>query len=258
MNERVLVNLLLGAMLELACSTSSKLVAPPLEEASPAVLKMERTECFGFCPVFSVEIFETGNVVFHGVDNVREPGTHTGQLKGISVTELVDEFVCAGFFELKDQYTGFNDAPATILTLRSAGRTKRVLFQRDPKDLPKILPELEQRIAAAVQLDQWVVSGHRFPSSRRSAEEPGRAWKGAASRDPAPPPGVLIKASRHGGQENESAPDGHQLVLKLETVGRPYGQRMVWCAALRAANHPSAASRGADSPPHLGSALRPG
>jgi hypothetical protein len=119
---------------------------------------MERTECFGFCPVFRVEIFEPADVVFHGDENVRAKGRHTGQLRDTSASELVAAFVSAGFFELREQYTGVNDAPATILTAKDRGKAKTVVFQRDAEGLPSVLPHLEARVARAVELERWVGS----------------------------------------------------------------------------------------------------
>ena len=129
------------------------------QQASPAptwVVAMERTECFGFCPVFRVEIFESGDVVFRGDENVREKGLRRGHLMGTTARELVAAFESARFFELKDQYTGVNDAPATILAVRDGTRTKQVVFQQDSTGLPGTLVELEARVDRALDLDQWV------------------------------------------------------------------------------------------------------
>jgi hypothetical protein len=117
------------------------------------VIKLERTSCFGECPVYSVSIDAKGNVTYEGTKFVRVEGRQTDRIPASRVAALLETADRIRFFELNDRYrtirnpdgteTMVTDLPTTFVTVTRDGRTKRV---EDYIGAPKPLQELEQQI----------------------------------------------------------------------------------------------------------------
>lgn len=130
--------------------------------ARPAVT-LERTACFGGCPVYSVLVSPSGQVSYHGKAHVRRVGTATGQIPAKQVETLVAELEKAGYFELSDRYTSTDpacgryatDLPSVITTARIGGRTKRVEHDYGCRGAPGALVILERRIDEVLNSSQW-------------------------------------------------------------------------------------------------------
>ena len=109
-------------------------------------IQMERSACFGTCPVYSLEMQGNGTVTYIGREHVRVSGERTWTVDPDSVRALARDMEKAGFFEMKDAYAGrMTDLPTTYTTLTSGGRTKRI---RDYFGAPPELKEIEARIDA--------------------------------------------------------------------------------------------------------------
>ena len=110
----------------------------------PARIVMSRTACFGSCPVYTVSLSGDGAVRFDGLRDVRVSGTHKWQIDAAAVEALAADMERAGFFEMRDQYSGnVTDLPTTIVVLTRGSRTKTI---RDYVGAPGALKELEARI----------------------------------------------------------------------------------------------------------------
>ena len=59
---------------------------PALE--SPVLASLERTACFGFCPVYTVTVHADGSVDYHGERFVVTQGDQSGQLTAEQMTAL--------------------------------------------------------------------------------------------------------------------------------------------------------------------------
>jgi hypothetical protein len=126
------------------------------------VIKLERTTCFGPCPVYSVTIDATGNVTYEGVKFVRVEGRQNARISPSRVAALLETAERIGFFGLQDQYrtvrnpdgtvTIVSDLPTTFVTITRGGRSKRV---ENYLGAPAALKELEQQIDDAAGTRQW-------------------------------------------------------------------------------------------------------
>lgn len=132
---------LLAAVLLFAAS------APALAQESPYTrIFMERTACYGTCPVYSVELRENGSVTYTGTQYVRVSGTRRWTVDAQAVQSLARDMARAGFFDWKDEYTApVMDLPTTYVTLTAGGRTKKI---KDHLGAPPALKEIEARIDA--------------------------------------------------------------------------------------------------------------
>ena len=135
------------------------------DPAVPAdtTIKLERTACFGTCPVYSVTIDGTGNVIYEGTSHVRVEGRQTDRIPVSRVAALLETAERIGFFDLQDHYqtirnpdgsvTIVTDLPTTFVTITKDGRSKRV---EDYIGAPDGLKQLERQIDEAAGTRRWV------------------------------------------------------------------------------------------------------
>ena len=118
------------------------------------VIKLERTACYGRCPVYVVSIDARGNVTYDGTGFVKVTGRQTDRVPASRVAALVDTVDRIRFFDLDDKYRQLiTDLPTTFVTVTRDGRTKRI---EDYFGAPKSLSDLERQIDDAAQTARWI------------------------------------------------------------------------------------------------------
>jgi hypothetical protein len=131
-------------------------VASAQQPAVPVdlVIRLERTACYGTCPVYSVTIDGKGAVSFQGKAFVRAQGRQTDRIPLSSVAAIVATAKRIGFFELRNSYRAMiTDLPTTFVTITMDGRTKRI---EDYHGAPKELTQLESEIDEAARTRRWI------------------------------------------------------------------------------------------------------
>ncbi|HJX03290.1 MAG TPA: DUF6438 domain-containing protein [Dehalococcoidia bacterium] len=119
---------------------------------------LERTACFGACPVYSLTIFGNGSVVYEGKEHVRIKGTRETTISTEAVSQLVAEFEKAGYFSMNDSYTAFGvtDMPYANTSILIGGRTKSITHYHGDRSAPQQLTDIEDRIDEIVNSAQWI------------------------------------------------------------------------------------------------------
>jgi hypothetical protein len=113
------------------------------------VITMVREVCFGACPVYSVQIYADGTVIYVGKENVREIGERRFKISAEKLRGLIKEFERIDFFSLRDRYDidengmSVTDQPTTTTSICLNGKKKKVV---DYCYAPKELVELEDKI----------------------------------------------------------------------------------------------------------------
>jgi hypothetical protein len=126
----------------ISCSGTSRLAMAEI------IIEMEKTACYGQCPVYTVKIDESGRGLFIGVENTAHLGLFSFRLRKEELNGLIASFERIRFFELKDRYYDYiTDLPTTYLTFRNGSREKKVM---DYYGAPKELKDLEKSIADLV------------------------------------------------------------------------------------------------------------
>jgi hypothetical protein len=119
------------------------------------VIKLERTACYGRCPVYVVSIDARGSVTYDGTRFVKVTGRQTDRVPASRVAALVETVDRIRFFDLDDKYRQLiTDVPTTFVTVTRDGRTKRI---EDYFGAPKSLNDLEREIDDAAQTARWIV-----------------------------------------------------------------------------------------------------
>lgn len=156
----------LVAMLAAACAPA----APPREaqrssaRQQPVSVALERTACFGACPMYTVRLDGSGAVAYEGRRFVREVGARGGRVDADSVRALVAEFERAGFFDFADRYTpgeptcrmAPTDLPGTVLSVTVGDRAKQVVHYSGCEAAPEALTELARRVDQVAGTADWI------------------------------------------------------------------------------------------------------
>ena len=122
------------------------------------VMTLERTACFGMCPVYGVAVFEDGTAVYLGVRHVAETGVRTTQVEPDQVEFLAMQMADFGYFDWADEYMDqpVTDQPTMITTLNWDDQYKQITRYDGDPNAPIGLVRFEDRIDALVNVAQWV------------------------------------------------------------------------------------------------------
>ena len=146
-----------------ACTPTSRFSTEPGSSATSEnsfadlVITLERTACFGTCPVYELTITGDGTVVYQGTDFVEVKGKQTASLDQAQVQELVSAFEQAHFYALQDTYTNYDvtDNPSAIISITYKGESKTVNHYYGDKSAPQELYDLEAKIDEIVNSKKW-------------------------------------------------------------------------------------------------------
>jgi hypothetical protein len=135
----------------------ASMVLPAAAQEGEVAVTLERTACFGTCPIYKVTIYTDGTVVFEGERFVTAEGTQTLQIEPEVVQQLVEGFEAAGYFEWDDEYTEMtvSDLPTIITSVTRDGETKQITRYAGDSSAPMELPYLETWIDLAAYTSQW-------------------------------------------------------------------------------------------------------
>jgi hypothetical protein len=130
----------------------------PLRSSAPVdlksvVIRLERTQCFGSCPIYSVVITGDGLVTYNGKAFVAVKGQRIFRIQREKVRALVEAFIRMDYLSLQEKYDHVvredglleyaTDLPTTITSFRLKGRSKKVSNYYGG---PAALSELEDKI----------------------------------------------------------------------------------------------------------------
>ena len=152
------------APLALAAALLGGLV-PSSAAASPFRVRLQRTACFGACPVYSVTVHGDGRVVFVGERFVTAKGVRRATLSKTQVQRLVKGVQQARVFQLANRYDQMSvtDLPSAILTIRVGSRTKRIYHYQGDRRAPKRLATLECLVDRTARTTRWIGRGNSLP-----------------------------------------------------------------------------------------------
>lgn len=139
--------------------------APPTNQSAivqaprsrqPVMLTLERTACFGACPIYKLTLYGNGKVVYEGKRFVNVIGTQTTTISQTAIRKLVADFQRLQYFKLQDNYTGgHTDAPSAITSLTLGKQQKTVNHYLASPNAPAALTALENKIDAVANAKQW-------------------------------------------------------------------------------------------------------
>lgn len=129
-------------------------------------ITLERTACFGTCPMYTLTITADGKVTFEGRRFTKVTGQATGKISKKAFRGLVAEFQKLGYFSLPDNYSPgtpqcpqmVTDMPSANTSLRLKGKTKAVAHYHGCGTSGKLpqLTALENKIDKVAGTQKWI------------------------------------------------------------------------------------------------------
>jgi len=126
-------------------------------------ISLQKTACFGTCPVYKVTIHADGAVIFHGERFVASIGEFESSVNAGQFEILVDAIKQINFWDLDEAYrfklgpdnsrTTVSDLPSRIITVDRESMTKSVLNYFGGPDELEALESLIDEIAA---VSHWI------------------------------------------------------------------------------------------------------
>jgi len=159
-----------------SCASTSSAVSTG---SSFTMITLERTPCFGRCPVYKVSIYGDGTVRYDGKEYVKVKGGQTRIISPEQVRQLRAEFEQASYFSFKENYDTitFTDAPLAITSATIDGRTKRVRHYLGDGTAPRELTVLEERIDEVSGAREWVGTVWKSSDASGQRQDKGMADK---------------------------------------------------------------------------------
>jgi hypothetical protein len=148
---------------------------PPLTSASLApeppeisAIRLQRSGCFGACPIYEIELAADGQVKYVGDKFVDQVGFHTSKILPSEFDALADKIRAVHFFGLKDRYrfepdgctSWMTDQPTATIIVTANGKDKVVSYYYGCGGLT-IGPQLKalaQTIDTVGETSQWIGS----------------------------------------------------------------------------------------------------
>jgi len=220
-SRRWLAWLLAGLMLPSLAACGKKKKAPAdttsIDQPHPpdtvpgatAVATLERTGCYGECPVYRLTVNSDGSVVYVGTRWVKVLGRQVYKISDAQMLELQAAFERANFGQLRDYDKVENtDDDWALISYRRMGGLKRVRHYHGDNAAPSTLGALED------EFDRIVDSG-RFvgvPSVSATPTAPTAVVPVPVPADGTPSPSAKVPhPSENSGPPDETAadPDNH-------------------------------------------------
>jgi hypothetical protein len=138
-------------------STTASLDARPEKVATsegPMLLaSIERTSCFGNCPIYKATFFDNGEVTYIGRNFVERVGTYTTLISAEDLEGILQMAKDVHYFELEDAYpTPVPDFPKCRTSVNIDGKTKNVL---NGENAPRDLIGFERHLDGLLKDREW-------------------------------------------------------------------------------------------------------
>jgi hypothetical protein len=145
----------LFALISIGCSSNIR--------TEGVMISMERSACYGTCPVYTLTIKGDGTLMYEGKDFVKVKGKQVSKISEETVKKLIEEFYDIDYFSLEDSYTYtindegiksvVQDLPTTKTSITIEGKTKSV---DNYYGAPEKLKVLEDKIDEMCNSKVWV------------------------------------------------------------------------------------------------------
>lgn len=91
------------------------------------LFNMQKTKCFGNCPVYDAAIYPDGTVAYNGDENVNRIGYYEFKLTKNELNSIKKDIADLDVMNLSNDYDGnITDVPSTILMFFQNGSTKKI------------------------------------------------------------------------------------------------------------------------------------
>jgi hypothetical protein len=119
-------------------------------------IELERTACFGACPIYTVTLFRDGKARYHGEAFVKNEGDLTGRIHISDFGRLCYLLERLGFSEFEHEYTApWTCSPTVYLRVWQAGEEQPIVVKDYGEYGPIELWALQQAVDAVAGRIEW-------------------------------------------------------------------------------------------------------
>lgn len=119
-------------------TSAKKAVKKQIDFPDKALARIQRTACFGHCPIYTLTVYKDGTAKLHAEKWLDFEGDFTATVDQKKFDNLMQKAEEVGYFRLQDIYDSesVTDLPSTITTLRKADELKQIVNRyQGPDDL---------------------------------------------------------------------------------------------------------------------------
>lgn len=147
-----------------ACRRNAQPAAAAPGSDTTLVVALERGPCYGFCPEYSVELFESGRVNFTGLKNVTVVGAAADTISEAAMDSLKLLVSESGFAGLDTAYVldspgcgqYVTDLPVIVLRARVGSSVKTVRHELGCRGAPRMIESLAARVDSVTGTATWI------------------------------------------------------------------------------------------------------
>lgn len=104
------------------------------------IISLNKTACFGTCPVYKIKIYNNQSAIFEGVKFVEKEGSYNFKISKKEINTILNKAKKINFQKMEDEYIELiTDLPTTYIMINN----KQI---KDYYGAPKELKELEEII----------------------------------------------------------------------------------------------------------------
>ncbi len=117
-----------------------KEIALPIEKEVKLIAKINRTSCYGKCPVFTIELYDNGMVKYNGIAFVDKKGAFIATANSEFMAKIQSKALSINYLSFENKYpiapVVIADLPTTTTFIRIGEEGKQVSDNFDaPRDL---------------------------------------------------------------------------------------------------------------------------
>lgn len=139
------------------------------QEPHALLASLQRTACFGSCPIYKISVFRDGAIEWEGAQYVKILGKVAARATPAQIQQLRAAFAKAGFSMMRASYEQemVTDQPSMIVEYADGANVKTVRHYGGDSNAPPSLSELESSIDTILNTEQWIDSADLRRRRRR-------------------------------------------------------------------------------------------
>lgn len=132
--------------------TKTEVAAAPQTQDS-LVAYLERTACYGQCPMYKFSIYSSGYAIYEGKRFVEKIGTYEARIAASVLEEIKTKARAINYFGFRDEYPKTaSDFPATKTSIILDGKRKDIM---NGTGAPSALKEFEKYLDSVKDETDW-------------------------------------------------------------------------------------------------------
>ena len=107
------------------------------------IISLEKTACFGRCPVFKIIIYNNGECLYNGIKFVKKSGKYNLKINKQEINKILSQAKKIGFDNLQNEYSErITDLPTTYIMINNKKIKDYYGAPSELKGLEKLIEEI--------------------------------------------------------------------------------------------------------------------